>query len=99
MDYYVKLAELDEDKLLSEIETISDKMYKARPGSEIYQQLLTMYQDARQMYEEKLFLKRAPTEADSESLDIGTMDEVITTPDYSTDELVNIVVDAYRDKI
>lgn len=99
MDYYLKLKSLDEDKLLSEIDTISDKLYKARAGSPIHQQLLQMYNDARQMHQEIMFMKRAGKPEDSEALNIGTIDEVITTPDYDSNELVNIVVDFYRDKI
>jgi hypothetical protein len=98
MDYYIKLTTLDKDKLLSEIEHISDKLFKCKPGSSVHQQLLQMYGEAQQMYEEKLFVERQGQQADT-AMDIGEIDSVVITPDYSDEEIITITVDSYRDKI
>jgi len=98
MDYYIKLTTMDEDKLLSEIEKISDKMFKVRPGCSVHQQLLQMYREAQAAYEEKMFIKRVGPQK-SEIIELGNIDSEVFTPDYSTEELITIIVDSYRDKI
>lgn len=97
MDYYTQIQGLAEDKLVSEIEKINKKLFMMNPGSGMYNQLLGMLEIAQTALAEIGYTRRIKDKSDS-IIEIGTVEEHIVTPDYSTDELLNAVVEQYTGK-
>jgi hypothetical protein len=95
MDYYLKYVNMDEEKLLDEIEMLNKKMFKVSSGP-IRQQLLQMAQAAEAQYKE-IQMKRRIKKEDT-VLEIGNIESVETNTDYTKEELVNVTVQAYIGK-
>lgn len=93
-DYYSKVYELSEDKLVAEIERLNKQLFKINATSPIYNQLIDMINIANNAYDELSFKKRTPIE--DKIIEIGTVEQETFTPDYSKDVLLNAVVQQYR---
>lgn len=95
-DYYSHVNSLTEDKLIEEIQKLTKRLYAARPGTPAYTQLTTMLDQANEAYTDCMYRARFKTEAEeSKVINIGEMESVDYTPDYSKDELLNVVVELY----
>lgn len=94
MDYYVKYHEMDEDKLLDEIEVLNKRAFKIR-NSALRNQLLDMIKVAQEAYKEKQYVKKFK-DAKDEVIEIGSIESEIVRTDYTKEELLVAIVDAYR---
>lgn len=100
-DPWLKFQGMRLDKLHDEIRSMNERRFKMQPGSQVYQQLGQMIQMANQIAQEKQmvenFNQRQKDKPDSEIINIGEIEETVYTPDYSTEELLNILVQEYRE--
>lgn len=94
-DYYVKVNTMAEDKLVDEIQNLYKKLMVMNPNSPMYDQLLHMVETAETAYQEKIYMNRFKDKNTSGAVDIGVIDEVINTPNYSAKELLLAVVSQY----
>lgn len=97
MDYYIHIQQLPEDKLMSEIEKLNKKLMQLNSSSPMYNQLLGMLDIAQTALAEHGYVRRVGDKRDS-IIEIGTVEEHITTPDYSSNELLLAVVEQYTGK-
>lgn len=95
-DYYSYVYGLSEDKLFEEIEKLNKKMFKMDSHSAIFNQLLDMRSTAMAAYDEILMKKRIKKE--DTVIDIGTIESEEYTPDYTEDDIVDILVQGYMKK-
>lgn len=96
-DYYTKVYELPEDKLVVEIERLNKQLFKINATSPIYNQLVDMISIANDAYDEMCYKKRVKVE--DKIIEIGTVDQETFTPDYSKEVLLNAVVQQYRKEV
>lgn len=100
-DPWIKFQSMSLDKLHDEIRALNERKSKMRPGSQIYHQLGQMIQMANEIAREKQMVEnfnyRQKNKPDSAVVDIGEIQENVYTPDYSGDELLNILVQEYRE--
>lgn len=97
MDYYSHIYGLSEDKLVAEIEKLNKKLFSINPSSGMYNQLLDMLNVAQTAHTEMQYVRRIKDTSDK-IIEIGEVTEHITTPNYSTDELLVAVVEQYTNK-
>lgn len=100
-DPWMKFQGMRLDKLQDEIRSMNEKRFRMRPGSQVYQQLGHLIQMAQGIAYEKQMIEshqqREKEKPSSEVIDIGEITEDVYTPDYSSDELLNILVQEYRE--
>jgi len=92
-DYYSYVNELSEEKVLAEIEKLNKRLFKTKPGNPMYNQLMDMLRTAESAYQDILFKNRVKSE--DIVMDIGEMESTVTEPDYSKDELLDVIVTSY----
>ena len=91
-DYYIHVNELEEDKLLEEIEKVNKKLFKARPGP-IQDQLMEMLRVCQSAYQDIQYKRNIKSE--DSVMEIGEMESTEEMPDYSKKELLDIMVTSY----
>lgn len=97
IDYYDKVQRMSEKKLSEEHARLVKMLTKTNPTSPVYQQLLNMHDTLEEAILERT-LARNITDTTDEVIDIGEIQSDVHTPDYSSDELLNVVVQQYIDK-
>lgn len=98
-DYYDKVHSMSDDKLVEEIQNLYKKLSVINAQSPIYNQILDMLSTAESTYHERLTVNRIKNKSGSSVIEIGSVDESVYTPDYSTDELLLAVVSQYTQNI
>ena len=93
-DYYEHVNSLNEDKLSEEIQKVLKRINKAKPGSPMYNQLISMLNTAQMAYSDLMSTRRVKSK-DDEIIEIGEMESTVTTPDYSDDQVLDILVHGY----
>lgn len=100
-DPWTKFQGMRLDKLQEEIRSMNERRFRMRPGSQVYQQLGQMIQMAQSIAQEKQMIEthrqRQKEKPSSEVIDIGEITEETYTPDYSREELLNILVQEYKE--
>ena len=100
IDYYDKLADMSDDALMAEIQTLHTKLLKINHQSKMTDQLRAMIDIASVEYNERMITRRYDNEKLSDVIEIGEIEEVVYTPNYSDNELVTLIVSHYScDKI
>lgn len=97
MDYYIKYASMNEDELLDEIEMLNKKIFKIRTNHTIRSQMLDMLHTAEGFYKEAQLKKRVSK--DDEIIEIGSITSDVIELEYSSQELLNILVTEYTQGI
>jgi hypothetical protein len=97
MDHFAYIHSLTEDKLLLEIEKMNKKLFKLNPASPMYDQLYGMIETAQLALAEMQYTRRFK-DAEDKIIEIGTVEEHVSMPDYSKEELLLALVDQYKDK-
>jgi len=93
MDYYDKYSSMNEEKLLDEIEELNKRLFKIRGNSPIRSQLLDMIHTAENFYREFQSTRRVKLE--NTVINIGEIESSVNTPEYSSIEVLNILVTGY----
>jgi uncharacterized protein (DUF2252 family) len=92
-DYYTHVQSLSEGDLVTEIEKLTKRMIATSPSSPIFSQLESYLAMARDAYNDILYTQRIKNE--STVMEIGEIESIESTPDYSKEELLNIMVTSY----
>lgn len=92
-DYYTHVQALNEGELIAEIEKLTKRLLATAPESPIYSQIQSYLDMARDAYNDVLYTQRIKNE--STVMDIGEMESLEYTPDYSDEELLNVLVTSY----
>lgn len=95
-DYYNHVYSLSEEKLSDEIEGLNKKLMRISASSPMFNQLMDMLETAQMAYGEIQMKRRVKVE--DTVLDIGTIESTEHTPDYSTDDILTVLVQGYTKK-
>ncbi len=99
-DYYFKIDGMTNDKILTEIETLRKKQFNVKAETPIWYQIQDMIDFCTQEYHSRSMSDRLKNEKSSDVMDIGEIDSVDYTPDYSKrDTFVEMVSFYSGDKI
>jgi hypothetical protein len=93
IDYYDKVQAMNEEQLMTELDSLDKKLFKLNPGSAMYDQLLTMRETVDFAIREQMMKRRVKTE--DTVLDIGTIESTIDEPEYNKSDIVSILVHNY----
>ena len=98
-DYFFKIDQLDPNKLLDEIQQLSKKQMSVRPDTKMWQQIRSYIDYAKENYRAHSMAEALKAKKEPDVIEIGEVEEVVYTPDYSS-ELILAVADFYtNDKI
>jgi len=99
-DYYFKVDGMNNDQLLTEMETLRKKQFNVKTDTPIWFQIQDMIDFCTQEYQARVMRERLKNEKSSDVMDIGEIDSVDYTPDYSErDTFVEMVSFYSGDKI
>ena len=97
-DYWQKIQDMNQDKVLSEIETLTKRLFRLPEGSPMWQQVNGMLDEAQLRHRDLLEFQRAEIDTTPEIIEIGEIDTTVYTPDYTKEELVHNIASFYYDK-
>lgn len=99
-DYYFKIDGMSTDKILTEIETLRKKQFTVKAETPIWYQIQDMIDFCTMEYQARIMREKVKNEKSSDVMDIGEIDSVDYTPDYSErDTFVEMVSFYSGDKI
>ena len=99
-DFFEKVQTMNEDKLIEEMQNLNKKLFSIRKEGDIRQQVENMLGIVQDRYNTMMALKRIEADKTPDVLNIGEIEEVVTTPDYSQNELITYFSHFYSgDKI
>jgi hypothetical protein len=100
MDYWQRIQTLNEDQLLDEIKKVQDKLFKLNNQTMMRLQLNDMLSMAQTRYNDMLQFKmnEMREESEPEVIELGEIESVAYTPNYSKEELLTDLVKFYHDK-
>jgi len=99
-DYYFKIDAMSNDQILTEMETLRKKQFTVKSETPIWYQIQDMIDFCSQEYQARVMRERASNDKSSDVMDIGEIDSVDYTPDYSErDTFVEMVSFYSGDKI
>tara|TARA_B110000503_G_C7090593_1_gene389230 strand:- start:368 stop:832 length:465 start_codon:yes stop_codon:yes gene_type:complete len=95
-----KIEMMSQDQLMNEIQSLHKKLGRMNPHSGMVQQVQDMIQMANTEYNERIIIERAAEKDDDGIINIGEIEEVVYTPDYTdTDLFVEVVKHYSGDRI
>ena len=90
---------MSEEKLVEELEKLTRRLFNVRVGTPMYDQLNNMLAMAQQAYDDLSYVRIMKAKdkdgKDSSVMNIGEIESETKTPDYSSDQLLVAVVEAY----
>ena len=99
-DYYFKIDAMSNDQILTEMETLRKKQFTVKSETPIWYQIQDMIDFCTQEYQARVMRERLKNDKSSDVMDIGEIDSVDYTPDYSErDTFVEMVSFYSGDKI
>jgi len=99
-DYYFKIDDMSTDKILTEIETLRKKQFTVKSETPIWYQIQDMIDFCTMEYQARIMREKVKNEKSSDVMNIGEIDSVDYTPDYSErDTFVEMVSFYSGDKI
>jgi len=99
-DYYFKIDDMSTDKILTEIETLRKKQFTVKSETPIWYQIQDMIDFCSMEYQARIMREKVKNEKSSDVMNIGEIDSVDYTPDYSErDTFVEMVSFYSGDKI
>ena len=97
-NYWEKIQTLNEDKLFEESKNLTTKLYAISKASPMYNQLQDMLEMINERQRDLVLLAREENDKTPGVLNIGQIDAVVHTPDYSKAELITYMAKFYYDK-
>ena len=97
-NYWEKIQTLNEDNLFEESKKITTKLYAISQASPMYNQLQDMLEMINERQRDLVLLAREEINKTPDVLNIGQIDAVVHTPDYSKAELITYMANFYYDK-
>lgn len=100
MDYWQRIQTLNEEQLLDEIKKVQDKLFKLNNQTMMRLQLNDMLGMAQTRYNDLMQFKmnEMREESEPEVIELGEIESVAYTPNYSKKELLTDLVKFYHDK-
>jgi len=99
-DYFFKIDQLEPNKLLDEIQQLTKKQMSVRPDTKMWQQIQTYIDYAKENCRAHSMSESLKAKKEPDVIEIGEVEEVVYTPDYTSEELILAVADFYtNDKI
>jgi hypothetical protein len=90
-----KIENMNSDQLMTEIQSLHNKVGRMNPHSSMVTQVQDMIQMATMEYSERMLVERMAEKEDDGVINIGEIEEVVYTPDYSKVDLFVEVVKHY----
>jgi len=97
-DYWQKVQAMNQDKVLTEIESLTKRLYQLNEASPIWNQVKGMLDDAQERYRDLMAHQINEMDNIPDVLNIGEIESVVHTPDYSKEELLTNIAKFYYDK-
>jgi hypothetical protein len=97
MDMYQRFDSMEIDKLGTELQALNKKLFRMKPNSSMYNQMLGVIQMAHSIYTDKLTMANMPEGESSKVFDIGEIDAHNGQPNYG-ESILQVVVDSYLTK-
>lgn len=97
MDIYQRFENMDTEKLATELQSLNNKLFKMKPNTGMYQQMLGVIQMAQGIYTDKVTMASMPDGESSKVFEIGETDAHHGQPNYG-ESIMQVVVDSYLTK-
>ena len=97
-DYWQKVQAMNQDKVLTEIESLTKRLYQLNEASPIWNQVKGMLDDAQERHRDLMAHQHNEMDNIPDVLNIGEIESVVHTPDYSKEELLTNIAKFYYDK-
>lgn len=94
MDLWQKYLNMDQGKLLDEIQKLRTKLMLLRPGTSMYNQLLGIIETADTVYQDKMSIARLKANETPDVIELGKVESEIVEFE-SKEELTLAVIDSY----
>lgn len=96
-DYFLKIQELKEDDLFEEIKKLNTKLYSVNETSPMFQQLKSMLDMCNERQKDIMMEYRLKSDKTPDVLEIGEIESVVYTPEYSEQELLTTLTNFYSE--
>jgi hypothetical protein len=97
MDMYQRFESMDTDKLANELQSLNKKLFKMKPNTSMYNQMLNVIVMAQGIYSDKVAMARMPEGENNKVFEIGEIDSHNGQPNYG-ESIFQVVVDSYLTK-
>ena len=94
-DYFLKIQGLKEEPLFEEIKKLNQKLYQMNPNSPMFQQVKDMLSMCKERHKDIILEYKEKTDKTPEILEIGEIESVVYTPEYSEQELLTSLTNFY----
>jgi len=87
-DYFFKVQQMNEDELLTELQKLNTKLYSFTSETGLRLQIENMINLVAEEHLQRMSARREAADKTPDIIEIGTIEEVVETPDYSKTELI-----------
>ncbi len=94
-DYFFKVQQMDEDELLTEMQKLNTKLYSFTSETGLRLQIENMIDLVNQEHQQRMATRRMAQDKTPDIIEIGEIEEVVETPDYSKTELITHFTNFY----
>jgi hypothetical protein len=94
-DYFFKVQQMDEDELLTEMQKLNTKLYSFTSETGLRLQIENMISLVTQEHQQRMASRRMAQDKTPDIIEIGEIEEVVETPDYSKTELITHFTNFY----
>ena len=85
-DYFFKVQQMSEDDLLTELQKLNTKLYSFTSETGLRLQIEGMIDLVNQEHQARMAQRRMAQDKTPDIIEIGEIEEVVETPDYSKTE-------------
>jgi len=94
-DYFFKIQQMNEDDLLTEMQKLNTKLYSFSAENGLRIQIENMLSLVTQEHQARMMQRRVAQDKTPDIIEIGEIEEVVETPDYSKTELITHFTNFY----
>lgn len=87
-DYFFKVQQMNEDELLTEMQKLNTKLYSFTSETGLRLQVEGMLNLVTQEHQARMMSRRMAQDKTPDIIELGEIEEVVHTPDYSKTELI-----------
>jgi|TARA_B100001094_G_scaffold329846_1_gene393569 hypothetical protein len=87
-DYFFKVQQMNEDELLTELQKLNTKLYSFTSETGLRLQIENMINLVSEEHQGRMMQRRVAQDKTPDIIEIGEIEEVVVTPDYSKTELI-----------
>ena len=82
-DYFFKVQQMNEDELLTELQKLNTKLYSFTSETGLRLQIENMINLVSEEHQGRMMQRRVAQDKTPDIIEIGEIEEVVVTPDYS----------------